>query len=96
MYRSSQNINILAGRLFDSYTGDIVDNRLITVSVDSGLIVSVETFEDSAEWLSRAGINLEDESTIDLRNQTVLPGFVDAHVHCECTAFTAIVRSRIC
>ena len=92
MHRSAETIKILAGKLFDSYAGDVVERRLILVSPDSGLIVGVEAFEDSPEWLSRAGIDLEDDSTIDLRGQTVLPGFVDAHVHRKCTASQLRIR----
>lgn len=83
MHKPSPNVKILAGRLFDSYAGDVVANRLITVSPTSGLIVGVEEFKDSKEWFAEAGIDLGDESTIDLRGLTVLPGFIDTHVHCE-------------
>ncbi|KIP04019.1 hypothetical protein PHLGIDRAFT_110162 [Phlebiopsis gigantea 11061_1 CR5-6] len=81
MHRSAGDIKILAGELFDSYAGELVKNKLIFVSPDSGLIVGVDTFEDSDEGLRRAGIDLRDEATIDLRGLTVLPGFVDTHVH---------------
>lgn len=81
MHRSAGDIKILAGELFDSYAGELVKHKLISVSPDSGLIVGVDTFEDSDEGLRRAGIDLRDEATIDLRGLTVLPGFVDTHVH---------------
>ena len=74
---------ILAGKLFDSPTGELLLNRLITVSSESGLIVDVRGFADSAQGLSAAGVGLDDPNTVDLRERTVLPGFVDAHVHCE-------------
>jgi adenine deaminase len=70
---------ILAGQLFDSYTGQLVRNQLITVNQASGLILDVSTFkEEDAPRL------LQESSTVhDLRHLTVLPGFVDVHVHCE-------------
>lgn len=74
---------ILAGRLFDSHTGGLRAHRLITTSSDSGLITDVREFEDTPLGLAAAGVDLRDPNTIDLRGQTVLPGFVDAHVHCK-------------
>lgn len=74
-------MNIIAGKLFDPYTRDVVENQLITVSPVSGLILKVDKYEDKEEWFAEKGINLKDDSTIDLRGQTVLPGFVDTHVH---------------
>lgn len=70
---------ILAGRLFDPYIPGFTTNRLITVSQDSGLIVSVDSFSESEG--DRAA---SEPDVVDLRRQTVLPGFVDTHVHCEC------------
>jgi imidazolonepropionase-like amidohydrolase len=76
-----QPVKILAGTLFDSYTGELLPNRLIVVSPESGLILDVTEYEDSDAGLIQAAVDLSSESTIDLRDQTVLPGFVDAHVH---------------
>lgn len=80
----SRNMQIIAGKLFDSYTGELVENQLITVSPDSGLIIRVDKFEDKKEWFEERGIDLKDDTTVDLRGQTVLPGFVDTHVHSRC------------
>lgn len=79
-----QTKKILAGKLFDSFTGDLLENRLIVVSPESGLILEIKEFEDSARGLVAAGVDLNTKDTIDLRDRTVLPGFVDAHVHCKC------------
>ena len=79
--RPGVTMKIVAGKLFDSYTGDLVENQLITVSSESGLILSVQEYEDKQEWFEERGIDLEDDSTVDLRGQTVLPGLVDTHVH---------------
>ena len=70
---------ILAGELFDPYTCKVVKNKLITVSQDSGLVIDVDSFND----LQGHGI-ARDSDVIDLRKETVLPGLVDVHVHCEC------------
>ena len=97
MYRSTNDVRILAGWLFDSYTGNLVQNRVITVSPDSGLIIDVDTFEDSDDGLCRAGIDLKRETTIDLRELTILPGFVDVRVHCKARSTAArITLKRIC
>lgn len=69
-----QDIKIYAGKLFDPFTRTLVADQLITVSPTSGLITSLSTF-------SRAEVVRESESVIDLRKMTVLPGFVDVHVH---------------
>lgn len=74
-------MKIVAGKLFDSYTGDLLENQLITISPDSGLILNVQKYEDKQEWFEEKGIDLEDNSVVDLRGQTVLPGLVDTHVH---------------
>ncbi|KAI0803227.1 hypothetical protein BC629DRAFT_1581094 [Irpex lacteus] len=76
-----QTKKILAGKLFDSFTGELLENRLIVVSPESGLILEVKEFEDSARGLVAAGVDLNTKDAIDLRDRTILPGFVDAHVH---------------
>ncbi|KAK7052074.1 Amidohydro-rel domain-containing protein [Favolaschia claudopus] len=63
---------ILAGQLFDPYLLELVPNQLITVSHQTGLVLHVCSF--------KAGDELPPE-TIDLRHLTVVPGFVDVHVH---------------
>ncbi len=59
---------ILAGRLFDPSSEDFVDSQLIAVSKRTGLIVDVHDYTAGSV-------------DIDLGHLTVLPGFVDAHVH---------------
>ena len=74
----NKQTRILAGELFDPYTCKILKNKLITVSQDSGLVIDVDSFDDLK------GHRFAKESdVIDLRKETVLPGFVDVHVHCE-------------
>ncbi|KAG2354964.1 hypothetical protein BDR07DRAFT_1427696 [Suillus spraguei] len=67
---------VLAGKLFDPYTLELLDDQAITICNDSGMILDVAPF-------SRNGSDFAsfDGEVIDLRHLTVLPGFVDAHVH---------------
>ncbi|KAF8176349.1 hypothetical protein K438DRAFT_76868 [Mycena galopus ATCC 62051] len=63
---------IAAGQLFDPYLRHLVPNQLITVSRETGLVLDVCSFTSSSEL---------PPETIDLRHLTVVPGFVDVHVH---------------
>lgn len=74
---TSKTIRIYAGKLFDSEARTLQSNRLITVDPDSGLILSVDEYSPNALAFT---VN---ENIIDLRHATVLPGFVDVHVHCQ-------------
>ncbi|KZT03501.1 uncharacterized protein LAESUDRAFT_659678 [Laetiporus sulphureus 93-53] len=68
-------MQIYAGKLFDPYTLQLLENQVITVSPESGLVLDVQPF-------SITNTNdLSGPQCIDLRHATVLPGFVDAHVH---------------
>lgn len=82
-------VKIYAGRLFDSEQEQLVEHRVITVSPESGLIVDVQTYEAKT---IETGVDFSDKSNIDLRSVTVLPGFVDCHVHSK--LFTA--SSDVC
>ncbi|KAI0053416.1 hypothetical protein FA95DRAFT_1579522 [Auriscalpium vulgare] len=73
-------IKIYAGKLFDSESREFLLRRVITVSEDSGLIVDVDSY-DAVEVEAAAARIFADAKFFDLRAQTVLPGFVDAHVH---------------
>lgn len=73
---------ILAGQLFDPYLLQLVPNQLITVDRKTGLVLDVSSFSS----------NQLPPETIDLRHLTVVPGFVDVHVHC---ASRAGPRSRL-
>lgn len=68
-------------RLFDPYTDMIHENVSFSVSVDSnkvdnGRIVDIFYEEDQIEFK-------EPYETIDLHGNIVIPGFIDAHMHCE-------------
>lgn len=69
---TAQNYYIHAGRLIDTQNGKLVPNKTIVVS--DGLITSVEDGFASPT---------ESFQLIDLSSKTVLPGFIDMHVHIE-------------
>ncbi|KAL6304831.1 hypothetical protein BKA93DRAFT_781641 [Sparassis latifolia] len=71
-------MKIYAGKLFDPYTRSLLENRVISVSPDSGLITDVQAFSPA----DAARVDFSDaEVAVDLRAATVMPGFVDVHVH---------------
>ena len=82
-------VRILAGKLFDPYSGKLLENKIIAVSPHSGLILSVDSF-DPCDHAARS--LLDGSDIIDLQNYTVLPGFVDAHVHCKFTRFQLVFQ----
>ena len=69
----SQNTYIQCGKLIDTKKGKVYSNKTIIVSKDR--IVEIKnghvTSTDSGD------------TTIDLTNATVMPGFIDLHVHIE-------------
>ncbi|KAF9225150.1 hypothetical protein BS17DRAFT_778215 [Gyrodon lividus] len=75
--RTAETTVIIAGKLFDPYSLDVLENQQITVSNESGLILDVSPYSGNpqSEWRFTAA------NVIDLRMLTVLPGFVDTHVH---------------
>ena len=73
-------VKIYAGKLFDPHSLQLLPQRVVTVSEELGLVVGVEEYSEQ----EANGVDFgRDEKAIDLRDATVLPGFVDAHVHCE-------------
>ena len=76
-------LRIYAGRLFDPESLALLANQLVAVSPSSGLVISVCPFDPAHVPFgpdAKTGPS-EDPRVIDLRRCTVLPGFVDAHVH---------------
>ncbi|KAJ7445957.1 hypothetical protein B0H11DRAFT_1879850 [Mycena galericulata] len=69
---------ILAGQLFDPHLLQLVSNQLITVSRKTGLVLDVSSFSPDPATVNTL---LDDPDAIDLRHLTVVPGFVDVHVH---------------
>lgn len=72
---------IYAGKLFDPETLEMLKNRVLTVSEETGLVHDVKTFGEGEYEIDDAEQGRVRK--VDLRKCTVLPGFVDAHVHCE-------------
>src|SRR6056297_440318 len=68
----AQDTYLQCGELFDSENGKFLSERTIVVS--GNIIKSIEK-----GFLSGSG----SDTVIDLRSKTVLPGFIDMHVHIE-------------
>ncbi|KAH7914545.1 hypothetical protein BJ138DRAFT_1098600 [Hygrophoropsis aurantiaca] len=81
----NQVTRILAGKLFDPYTLELLENQVITVDKESGLILNVQFSPNFIDTIEPDGtvpvIAPSVVEVIDLRHLTVLPGFVDTHVH---------------
>ncbi|KAJ7485834.1 hypothetical protein FB451DRAFT_65783 [Mycena latifolia] len=77
LLKAPGTLRIVAGKMFDSHTRTFWENQLITVVKDSGIIIDVRAL--TADTVSQ--LDYADPDLIDLRKLTVLPGFVDAHVH---------------
>jgi len=74
-----QTIKILAGKLFDPLTLEFLTSQCITVCKTSGIILDIKEYSpEDLEQISQSG-----DEVVDLGHLTVLPGFVDAHVHSE-------------
>ena len=70
---NAQDYYIHAGKLFDSKKGEMLSN--MTVIVSGKKIKQIQKgFKNS---------NNANDLVIDLRNATVMPGFIDLHVHIE-------------
>ncbi|THG94173.1 hypothetical protein EW145_g8195 [Phellinidium pouzarii] len=74
---SPGTITVLAGRVFDPYTRAFLCAQAITVDPRTGLICDVRAQTQH----ERESAFDSDVQVVDLRDATVLPGFVDAHVH---------------
>lgn len=70
---SGETTRIVTSRLFDPQSLEFLEDLLITVHTGSGAILRVSRVTKDFKTSS---------NDIDLRGLTVLPGFVDVHVHC--------------
>ncbi|MBN09773.1 MAG: amidohydrolase [Flavobacteriaceae bacterium] len=70
---NGQQTYIHCGKLFDSKSGKILNQR--TIVVENDRIISLE------KGYKKSENNLE--TIIDLKSKTVMPGFIDMHVHIE-------------
>jgi cytosine/adenosine deaminase-related metal-dependent hydrolase len=88
---STKSFKILAGRIVtaDPISGVLrkpyLTDHTIEVSRTSGRILSIApiTHFDIHQLASLKSSNSSIDDFIDLRDKTVLPGFIDTHVHCE-------------
>ncbi|KAL1712851.1 hypothetical protein EV715DRAFT_212810 [Schizophyllum commune] len=76
--------------IFDSVARKLVTDQVITVSTKYGIILNVEPyntvlFSHLAEQDEAQGIK-----ALDLRDLTILPGFVDVHVHMFLHAYNEV------
>lgn len=69
----AQRTIIHCGTLFDAKNGKMLSEK--SVVIDGNLVVAIENGYITATEASTA--------VIDLKNQTVMPGFIDMHVHLE-------------
>ena len=69
----SQNTYIQCGKLIDTKKGKVYSNKTIIVSKDR--IVEIKNGHVTS--------TAEGDTTIDLTEATVMPGFIDLHVHIE-------------
>lgn len=69
---------ILAGKIFDSRARKLVENQVVLVDRELGVILDIINLNE----FQQAQRN-EDIEVIDLGQWTLVPGFVDAHVHCK-------------
>ncbi len=68
-----QNTYLHCGKLIDTKSGKVLESKTIIVSGDK--IVSVENgFKEP---------NSSEDTVVDLKDKTVMPGFIDMHVHLE-------------
>lgn len=91
---SISTTKILTGRIVtaDPISGELKEpfltDQTIEISRISGRILSIAPTTKSdihqlASLESSSPLNVSSNDIIDLRDKTVLPGFIDTHVHCE-------------
>lgn len=81
---SERIVRIYAGKLFDPQTLQLLPQRVVAVEPETGLVLAVEPYSD--EEVRGVDFSAGNEDVVDLRAATVLPGFVDVHVHSESRA----------
>lgn len=80
-YKGIRELRILVSSLFEPETLAFLHNKTIVVNPATGLIEDVRNQLDGDQYAE------EEEAILDLRGLTVLPGFVDTHVHCKLSYF---------
>jgi cytosine/adenosine deaminase-related metal-dependent hydrolase len=88
---TKKSLKILAGRIVtaDPLSGILkkpfLTDQTIEISRTSGRILSIAptTQSDVHQLAFSEPSNVSNDEAIDLRDKTVLPGFIDTHVHCK-------------
>lgn len=81
--------------LFDAFERRLVQDRVVYVDRDRGVILGV-CREGEVRPLRGHGDRIVEVEKIEMEPGTVLlPGFVDVHVHCEWTVFFVFFLQRI-
>jgi len=86
---------ICTGQVFDPIARVMLPRQVVWVDRESGIVIRVSEGAGQVEENSMFESEFEMEVTdVDLTNLTVLPGFVDVHVHCK--SALNMVRIGIC
>ena len=70
---AAQNTYLHCGKLIDTNSGEVLTNKTIVVTGNK-----ITAIQDGFASTERA-----DDIIIDLKDKTVMPGFIDMHVHIE-------------
>lgn len=84
--------HILAGKLFDSVSRTLLPQQAITIDRNSGTILNVQPIADFQSMPANHEAASHSDDIIDLLHLTILPGFVDTHVHRMYTAWLLSLR----
>ncbi|KAF8993090.1 hypothetical protein BDQ17DRAFT_1368762 [Cyathus striatus] len=72
---------ILAGKIFDSQARTLVPNQSITIDKAYGVILDIRSSTEPPYTQPGTLPGSEKIEIVDLKKMTVVPGFVDVHVH---------------
>ncbi|TRM58816.1 hypothetical protein BD626DRAFT_510651 [Schizophyllum amplum] len=82
--------NLYTSALFDSLARKLVRDQVISVSEEYGIIVDVQTYDPAQFDELVARDHARGITTMDVRHLTILPGFVDVHVHMFLHAYNEV------
>lgn len=90
-WSSGKVYGILAGKLFDSRRRKLLQDQVIMIDRELGVIVDVISLDEFQRSRRSDGIEF-----MDFGQWTIVPGFVDVHVHSEGLSFrTSCKRIRL-
>ncbi len=79
-------LHVYAGKLFDSISRTIQPKKLIKVDISTGRIQDITSFTEIESEAIEGGTG-NDIRVLDCTGLTIVPGFVDVHVHCKFSRF---------